>query len=214
MANYDQTVESIRAVCKTIRLNFEKGGDGRLASATKEGEYLNLLQRQLIASNPDYKIAIAPVREWYDVKINEIHINLKLTTGSSDNAFSKPGIFFTLCGTVPKSTNGNFNKLLKDLKALPKKSARDRATEYHYLAVDKNTGDFLFKSILDIYHYTTNPSNTLQINWKNEFAHADYEAVDFKAKVRELLKAVQTSVRQEIAGMKEFAEADIDTEFL
>jgi uncharacterized alkaline shock family protein YloU len=88
-------------------------------------------------------------------------------------------------------------------------------TEYHYLVVNKNTGKVLLKSILDIHTFKTNPCNDLQINWNNEFNHIDFVTpdTDFKAKIRQLLQAVQTSVKQAIEGMKEFAGADIGAEF-
>jgi uncharacterized alkaline shock family protein YloU len=87
-------------------------------------------------------------------------------------------------------------------------------TEYHYLVVNKNTGKILLKSILDIHTYKTNPCNDLQINWSNEFINIDFMTPDlsFKEKIKELLKAIQNSVKQAIAGMKEFADANINTE--
>jgi hypothetical protein len=88
-------------------------------------------------------------------------------------------------------------------------------TEYHYLVVNKNTGKILLKSILDIHTFKTNPCNFLQINWSNEFNNIEFVTPDlnFKEKIQELLKAIQTSVKQAIAGMKEFADANIEAEF-
>jgi uncharacterized alkaline shock family protein YloU len=37
--------------------------------------------------------------------------------------------------------------------------------------------------------------------------------LNFKEKIQELLKAIQISVKQAIAGMKEFADANIEAEF-
>jgi uncharacterized alkaline shock family protein YloU len=81
--------------------------------------------------------------------------------------------------------------------------------------VNKNTGKVLLKSILDIHTFKTNPCNDLQINWSNEFNNIEFVTPDlnFKEKIQELLKAIQTSVKQAIAGMKEFADANIETEF-
>jgi hypothetical protein len=57
----------------------------------------------------------------------------------------------------------------------------------------------------------SNPSNDLQINWKNEFIHADYGISDeqYIKKVEELLLCIQKSVRESIERSKRFAEADI-----
>ena len=83
-------------------------------------------------------------------------------------------------------------------------------TEYHYLVVNKETGKILLKSIFDIHTFKSNPCNDLQINWKNEFQHTEYITLDFNAKIQELLKVIQTSVKQLITSMKDFAEADFD----
>ena len=85
-------------------------------------------------------------------------------------------------------------------------------SEYHYLVVDKNTGAILLKSIIDIHTFKTNPSNIMQINWKHEFVHIDHETSDinFKVKIQEILKVVQTSVKQYIDTTRKFAEANID----
>jgi hypothetical protein len=107
----------------------------------------------------------------------------------------------------------NFDTWWGGLVAATRKTERDPATEYHYIVVDKLTGASLVKSILDIHSYKTNPCNILQIGWKNEFAHADYEVkpADYRAKVRELLGAIQTSIRQKRASEEVFAAADIAT---
>ena len=109
----------------------------------------------------------------------------------------------------------NYNQFFKTIKECPKKSERIHMTEYHYLVVNKKTGTILLKSILDIHSFKTNPCNDLQINWNNEFNHIDFVTpdLDFKQKIKELLKTIQASVKQAIEGMKEFASGNIDAEF-
>ena len=88
---------------------------------------------------------------------------------------------------------------------------RDKSTEYHYLVKNKINGDVLFKSIFDIHTYISNPSNDLQINWKNEFENIKYKTRDdnYLEKVKELILTIQKSVKEMISRTKEFADADI-----
>ena len=211
---YSQIIQAILDACANIRHVFSANSDGRHTSAFEERPYLNQLEKWLKENHPPLKFEHQPkVRHWWDFMVNGIPIDLKLTTGCTDDACSKVAIIYTICASEPKNKNMNFNKFWEAIKACQKKPARDPMTEFHYLAVNKDNGEFLLKSILDIHTYKTNPSNDLQISWKNEFAETAYRTTDYKAKVRELLKAVQTSVKQSIQGKKEFADADIDADF-
>lgn len=210
MNSYATTIDAIRSQAAKISLTYSKEGDGRITSAVKESEYLNTLSAALKASNPDFVIVQPQARYWYDIMINDIPINLKLTTGSSDNAFNKQAILFTLTGTPPEKKNMNFNEFWSLLKDGKRKQTRQPQSEYHYLVVDKNSGKFLLKSILDIHSYKTNPCNILQINWNHEFANIDYVCADYAKKTTELLQTVQTSIRQDIAGKTAFATADVN----
>ena len=213
---YSKTYEEIVKACSAIHMQFEVGEDGRIESAVKETEYLDKLNEILHASNPDFWIVRPRARHWFDIKINEIPINLKLTTGGTDNACNKKAIAYSISGDDDLPSNTNFDRWFAHLKTMPKKVNRDRSSEYHYLVLNKITGKLLFKSIFDIHSYKSNPCNDMQISWAQEFLNADYKVVsneDYKAKVRELLKTVQRSVKQRIASMNEFAAADIDAIF-
>lgn len=109
----------------------------------------------------------------------------------------------------------NFNQFFKILKECPKKNERNQMTEYHYLVVNKNDGKVLLKSILDIHTFKSNPCNDLQINWSNEFKYIDFVIPDanFKEKIQQLIKTIQASIKQAIASMNDFANANIETEF-
>lgn len=109
----------------------------------------------------------------------------------------------------------NYDAWYAVLKTSPRKEARNKATEYHYLVVEKSTGQVLLKSVLDIHTYKTNPCNILQINWASEFKNRNFAILDsdFHKKERELLKAVQKSIVQSMESMMEFAKGDIDSEF-
>ena len=206
MSEYPQIIQAIKDECAKINLIYSKDGDGRITSAVKEREYLNALEKGL---KDKFKFEHQPVdRWWWDFRVNDIPFNLKLTTGGTDNAFNKVAIIYSISGNEVEKKSMNYNQFYKIIKESPKKDERNHMTEYHYLVVNKNTGKVLLKSILDIHTFKSNPCNDLQINWNNEFAKMDFITPNFKEKIQELLKTIQTSVRQAIAGMKEFAEAD------
>lgn len=213
--SYAEIINAIQIECGKINLTYSCEGDGRLTSAIKETEYLLLLEKGLAENYPSLTFEKQPVeRWWWDFRVNRIPFNLKLTTGGTDNAFNKVAILYTVSGTEVTKRNMNFNMFFKTLKECPKKATRDPMTEYHYLVVNKNDGRILLKSILDIHSFKSNPCNDLQINWASEFKNINFRIVDsdFKQKIQELIKTVQTSIIQAIAGMSEFASANIESE--
>lgn len=166
--------------------------------------------------HPSINVEKQPVeRWWWDFRANGIPINLKLTTGGTDNAFNKVAIIYSISGKEVEKRNMNYNQFFKILKECPKKGERDRMTEYHYLVVNKNDEKVLLKSILDIHTFKSNPCNNLQINWYNEFKHIDFVIPDanFKEKIQQLIKTIQSSIKQAIASMNDFANANIETDF-
>ena len=210
--DYKRLVEEILNVCSKINIGFSKEGDGRITSAIKEKEYLSRLETGLKLNNPDIEIIIPKERFWYDIKINDIPINLKLTSGGTDNVFNKVAILYTITGEEVDRKSMNFNKWFSLILDYKKKETRDYLTEYHYLVVNKNSGKVILKSILDIDTFKSNPCNILQINWNNEFKKSS-TTTDFNSKINQLLKTVQKSVRQAIEGMNNFSNADLDLYF-
>lgn len=190
--------------------------DGRIDSALKEIPFLREMSANLLQTNPTWDIQISPPRASYDIMINGLQINLKLTDcKTSDNSANKRAIYYSITGhsDYPYSSTWNdFAEKLAEAKATNRiKTARDPMTEYHYLVKNKQTGEVLFKSIFDIHTYISNPSNDLQINWRNEFANAAYHTDDaqYYNKVAELLACVQKSVQAMIRRNSAFAEANI-----
>lgn len=214
--DYDTMINEIKTVAKTISI-IKSDYDGRIDSAMKELPFLEEMKKILLDKYPDWKVIISPIRGSCDIMINSIPINLKLTDcKTSDNSMNKASIYYSITGqtTYPYSSNWNiFLDLLTEAKKMHCfKKHRCKRTEYHYLVKNKITGDVLLKPIFDIHTYISNPSNDLQINWKNEFIHLEYtiEEADYLQKVRSLLVCIQKSVKEMIARTIRFAEADID----
>ena len=208
--SYNQTLTDIRAACARIRMEFSTAGDGRLCSAADEESYLHLLTAEL---GPSHTVEIPKERHWADVFIDGIPFNLKLSScSSSDNAFNRQAVLFTLTGVLFDKSNLNFKDMFDHLTTVPWKTVRDKKTEYHYIAVNKKTGDAVVKSILDIHTYVPNAalSNVLQINWKNEFLHRDHAIADedFTQQGRKLVRTLQEAVRRALSNLMDFANAD------
>jgi hypothetical protein len=212
--SYEQIEASILAACQKSTVTFARGADGRIDSATSEPIYLAHLRSSVEADG--IPVEIPRARHWWDVRIGGIPINLKLTTCvSADNAGSswKHALLYTKTGLEPPRGSLNLNEFWKEWTKTPVKSARNRATEYHYLVVNKTTGAFLFKSILDLHPDTPRPNadNELQFSWKNEFRNADYKIPDEEQlrAHRYILSVIQKSHRMEEERRSEFMAADL-----
>lgn len=217
MEEYGLIIQELKKIAESIQV-LRTEGDGRIDSAIKETPFLMELKQQINNLFPDWDFQLCPPRSSCDFIVNGIRFNLKLTDcNSSDNCMNKASIFYSITGlsTYPYSSNWNtFLDLLtqhkKDIK-----TKRHQPTEYHYLVKNKKNGEILLKSIFDIHTYRHNPSNDLQINWKNEFIHRDYFSSDqdYPKKVQDLLDCIQRSVQEMIRRSNRFAYADMGSFF-
>jgi hypothetical protein len=217
--DYELTIAEIKRAASMIGLEKSESADGRIDSAMKETPYLNELKQLIMTDHPEWDVQISPPRASCDIMVNAIRINLKLTDcKSSDNSMNKPSIFYSITGLTnyPYSSNWkDFRDRIQDAgRANQIKHRRHKPTEYHYLVKNKITGEVLLKPIFDIHTYVSNPSNDLQINWKNEFINSGYyiDSSDdevYMKKVEELLLCIQKSVKDMIERSLPFAEADI-----
>lgn len=222
---YAHITRYISTACRKVRSEYagkqicqryqreESVIDGRLDSAHGEKWFLNRLVHHLRVIHPKLPIERSTTREWYDIRVCGIPINLKLTCGGTDNAFNKMSIEYTIRGEVPVKKKITFNEWLDRLvEALPSMSERrDRRREYHYLVFNKKDGRFRFTSLLDIRAFRSNPTNILQICWRREFqpdpsvTRLRYE----KGKtVCGILEVIRQSLLQDYERKKRFLEMD------
>ena len=206
--------KTIYEISKTVlnAFQFSISRYGRIDSANDEGRFIHNFAS--IMGQIGYPVIKAKARHWYDLKICDIPVNLKLTSCKcADNAFNKKSIAYTLIGdieTVEKLRETNydewFSKIKKYFENMP--SQRNPVKyEYYYLVINKTTKEVLFKSILDIHTYKKNSSgNVLQIDWKNEFQNKSYTSTDGRGKMRELLNNVQQAIIEEVQKSKSFRE--------
>tara|TARA_B100001094_G_scaffold299129_1_gene323570 strand:+ start:722 stop:1363 length:642 start_codon:yes stop_codon:yes gene_type:complete len=190
-------IEKISECAASIKDNFidYTQEDGRLASAIAEKPYLDRLQKITVEKYPNTTFEIKPPRSWCDFMVDEQPFNLKITEGkSADNAMNKLAIVYTLTGSFDGVRNTmNMNEMFQTIKNKGIKKERDKNSEYIYLVINKNSRDFICKSILDLKEYKTNPSNILQINWKNEFENKNYVCENHIEKIDELFLTIKKS---------------------
>jgi len=211
MNSYNTIIKAIRGICSNIRINFNPSGDGRIEAAIREDEYLQLFKARMETEHPEIQVEIAPPRFWYDVRVGNIPINLKLTTLGTDNCMNKKAVYYSITGNEEYPYASNWNDFWKRICDGPRKVERDQMTEYHYLVINKIDGTFILKAMLDIQNFRPNASNDLQINWKNEFKVQDILSDDPDESVKNLLSVIQTSVRMAHSTSKSFLDADISS---
>jgi hypothetical protein len=217
--DYHSLCNNIIEISKNIICNnfeYKKQYDGRLNSAILEKPFLDILKLKLKQKHSNINIEIPPPRMWYDIKINNIPINLKITNGGTDNVFNKKAILYTLAKNEEFPNTLNFtewlNYIIKYSSNIEK--IRDYFNEYHFLVIHKKTNNILFKSILDIINYKSNPSNILQVNWNAEFKlhtiDTVYTTYSNNIKILEVLKIIQQSLINEYKTKKYFIHFNID----
>ncbi len=214
---YEPTVTETLRIARSINVAAASStSDGRIDSALREGPFLEALRLQLLEAHPTWTILISPPRASCDIMINGVRVNLKMTDcKSADNSVNKPSIFYSITGhtSYPYSSTWNdfLDRLVTAKAAAQMKRVRHRPTEYHYLVKNKLTDDVLLKPIFDIHTYVSNPSNDLQINWRNEFEHVAVTTTDadYPQKVLALLQTIQRSAAEMIARTQRFATADL-----
>jgi hypothetical protein len=215
MASYEQIIGAIRAVCinnNTIYQNDD--GTLRLRSINKT-EYLRNLQFSLEEYATFHNIRAftidlkKPNVNYYDININGIPITFKLHPSIGYDLVTKSRILYTVTGKVVSSKDPTYNEFYRRIQAADMRDERDVTKEPHYLVIHQD-GSIFIKSIIDLRFFYVQ-SGELKVDWDMEFRslYDNYTHPSFKEKIREILGKLQQSVRETIATMDEFAEAEI-----
>jgi hypothetical protein len=200
-------VDTCPQLCKIATSLVNSALDGRVASSLVEPYVLQSLKA--VCEENNLRVEIPPARHWFDIRIENIPINLKVTTGGVDNAFNKTAIYYSLVGREPSGTVNTFDQFYREIVAGEWKALRDPKSEYHYLVIDKTTGGFLFRSLLDIEGLHPNPHNTLQIHWKHEFGRQNIPPTPTRDAGMRILLTCQESIQRYTNSYKLFLDANI-----
>jgi len=156
--------------------------DARIESLLREEDIIQAIQSRTKTTN--YICSLPPPRHWYDFSFIDrktelqYYINIKISNGGCVNAMNKKALVYTFTTLQDKEipSTMNFNTLHKLLHT-HSRGYRDPGKEYYYLYIDKKDKTVLVRSICDIEHWVSNPTNILQINWTKEKKKKDSEFV-------------------------------------
>lgn len=149
--------------------SVKKSDEGRVDSKNDENNIFNWIKKQ-----PKFKgrVRQAGLRQFGDLVVtddegNDHYVNIKTTTGGSDNAFSKLGFLWAFTDlsieNLPKSiSNDKWFELIC-------KHKKDIGRDYWFLSFNKsNMNEVSLRGVKQIENWAKNPTNNLQINWKKE----------------------------------------------
>ena len=117
--------------------------------------------KELIEKN--YDIEIPRHRAWADFFIDEIPINIKITTTeTADNASSKNGLYYALTGKIYVG-NTSWHSFLKSLK----ENMAETDNDYYFLIINKkDSNDVFYNSLKRLNKVQPNGNNLpFQIKW-------------------------------------------------
>lgn len=150
--------------------------DGRINSSINEKTIINLIKEGF-----EKKVKIPSARYWYDIKINNEPVNIKITSGkSADNISSKKGLYYALTGST-KDYMESWPKYLENLK----KNICDNEKDYYFIVVDKNNvNNIIFTSLKKIKNLRPNANNLpFQKKWFCEESEDDEYGTEYLLKV-------------------------------
>lgn len=171
---------------------WRKTSDGRLDSALNEKKVTDILSVTLKGILP------CKIRGWYDFLYKGYPVNIKITKGSTDNAFNKKSLIYSLTTNDINSISSSSNwKSFSKYISCKIKDTRD-FKEYYYLVIFKDGRLPIIKSIIDIVNLKSNPTNILQINWNKEFIDSIKFQKDFKHEYSYIMKIIQKSCEDKV----------------
>ena len=198
-----------RALASRPRVCIKREGDGRTHSLQSEEGVICAIRR-IVGKE---RVHTPKSRSWYDVAIDfpgrsTCYVNIKISSGGCDNAFNKKALVWSLTtleeGRIPASMS--LNEMHTLITKHPRKMRCGKGDkEYFFLYIDKLDNTVLVKSLLDVYAWTANPYNYLQINWKHEKRLATRYRGRVMASIRRrIFDALGTSVRRYVASVDSF----------
>lgn len=179
--------------------------DGRIVSIEKEKDVIDKISSK-------FDCIIPPPRHWFDIglKMNDqvIYCNIKISKGSTDNAFQKKAIIhsFTDIHNDNIKTNMNFDEMLRLINE-HEICERNYNREYYYIYIDKKDKTIIIRSLFDIINFQSNPLNYLQINWSKEKKCKDIEFVeDVQIIKKKVLGTIAESLKKFLENNSKFVE--------
>ena len=141
----------------------EEHGDGRINSVVDEKTIIDTLIKEYGSEN----IVEPIVRHWFDVKIFDNPVNIKVSAfKTADNFSSKRALLYSLTNLSENeiekvNTWFDFQEKVKLGKSI------DNNRDYHCIVLNKQTNEVILQGLKTLTKLTPNGNNLLfQINWK------------------------------------------------
>tara|TARA_B100000131_G_scaffold316848_2_gene357691 strand:+ start:1712 stop:2359 length:648 start_codon:yes stop_codon:yes gene_type:complete len=146
----------------------ESNRDGRLNSIKDEKTLIDKI-KQIATNSKEFEVYEPPPRHWYDLMVNGIPIQIKSSSGKTDNWSSKKSLLWALSDLSMEEIDAIVNrpkviqKKLGSISCVKNGSYRDM----DILCIDKNTGKVHHKTLCSLSKLISNGSNLpFQIPWK------------------------------------------------
>lgn len=144
--------------------NVPKQKDGRTESTLWEDYVIDFL----VENFPDVPQTIQEIRSWVDHVVMDCPLQIKITTGKSDNFSSAAAIAWTYSDRPVEETSLVTKPHLLDFLSKHGKENPDR--DYSILCIRKDTGEARLFSLKGLRYLKPNASNPpFQIIWKKEW---------------------------------------------
>ena len=151
--------------------------DGRVNSIIDE-DNINAEIKRLFGD----RVTLPEIRKWYDVMIDNTPVQIKASTGGTDNFSSKKAVAYALTdmtiAEVDRMKNGfpNFDNTIRQRR--DDNSRRD----YAIIILDKNTNTLHLKTLKTLTSLVSNGNNLpFQITWKRELTNDSVERTGTEA---------------------------------
>ena len=146
------------------------GGDGRTDSSIAEDMIVELLRQSGRWRIYSPKQEIGHNRAWYDVSINDLFCDIKISKcTANDNAQAKKAIYYLLTGDreterVPEQHSDFFRTMREN-------EDPDEDRDYYYLVINKtDTSDIFIVNLKGIAVCNSAPNNMpFQVNWGQNY---------------------------------------------
>jgi hypothetical protein len=132
---------------------------------------------------------------WFDIRVENIPVQLRVAVVGRDNIFNAPAIYNTLTGKAPTPPLTSLDSLIRGVSDTEWRIKRDLGDEFHYLTFKRSTGEVIFRPLLDLQYVYPHPYNTLQVDWGAEFGRVDSHSPSTRESGARILETCRLSIR-------------------
>ena len=146
----------------------QSSADGRLNSIKDEETLIDKI-KQIATNSKEFEVYEPPPRHWYDLMVNGIPIQIKSSSGQTDNWSSKKSLLWALSDLSMQEIDAivNRHKVIQEKLGSISFVKNGSYRDMDIFCIDKNTGKVHHKTLCSLIRLTPNGSNLpFQIPWK------------------------------------------------